>query len=136
MLVPGRCHRRLAAVWGRYATRYNGNTGDGNEVGIYIGSPASLYWLSDGPGGAGATTAPSVGQWYHVAAIYANGISQIYVNGQLEGSSSGSSTAMSIVQNVQMKIGGWRGTFDYAGDIDEVRISQVARSANWIEVAI
>ena len=45
--------------WGRYATRYNGNTGDGNEVGIYIGSPASLYWLSDGPGGAGATTAPS-----------------------------------------------------------------------------
>jgi hypothetical protein len=120
--------------WGRYATRYNGNTGDGNEVGIYIGSPASLYWLSDGPGGAGASTAPSVGQWYHVAAIYANGLSQIYVNGQLEGSSSGSSTAMSIVQNVQMKIGGWRGTFDYAGDIDEVRISQVARSANWMKL--
>ena len=38
--------------WGRYATRYNGNTGDGNEVVINIGSPASLSWSSDGPGGA------------------------------------------------------------------------------------
>ena len=38
--------------YGRYATRLNGNTGDGNEVGISIGSPPSLGWASDGPGGA------------------------------------------------------------------------------------
>ena len=28
--------------WGRYATRLNGKTGDGNEVGLNIGAPASL----------------------------------------------------------------------------------------------
>ncbi len=95
--------------WGRYATRYNGNTGDGNEVNIYIGSPASIAWASDGPGGANAATVPATGQWYHVAAVYANGISQIYVNGILDGSRTGGATAMSIVQNVQMSIGGWRG---------------------------
>jgi hypothetical protein len=39
-------------AWGRYATRYNGKTGAGNEVDICIGSPPRLCWLSDGPGGA------------------------------------------------------------------------------------
>jgi hypothetical protein len=121
--------------WGRYATRYNGNTGDGNEVNIYIGSPASIGWASDGPGGATAATVPATGQWYHVAAVYANGISQIYVNGMLDGSRTGGATAMSIVQNVQMSIGGWRGgNYAFAGDIDEVRVSRVARSANWMKL--
>ena len=72
--------------WGRYATRYNGKTGDGNEVVIHVGSPPSLSWWSDGPGGVGATAIPVLGRWCHVAATYANGASQIYVNGQLEGS--------------------------------------------------
>jgi hypothetical protein len=121
--------------WGRYAQRYNGNTGDGNEVNIAIGSPASLGWTSDGPGGVGAATVPVTGQWYHVAATYASGVSRIYVNGNLSGTSTGSATAMSIVQNVQMTIGGWRGgNYNYAGDIDEVRVSRVARSAHWMKL--
>lgn len=54
--------------WGRYATRLNGNTGDGNEVSLNIGSPASLNWASDGPGGTNADTPPVLGRWNHVAA--------------------------------------------------------------------
>jgi hypothetical protein len=71
--------------FGRYATRLNGNTGDGNEVAIRIGSPPSLGWASDGPGGAsaGADAAPALGEWTHVAATYDNGTSRIYVNGAL-----------------------------------------------------
>ncbi|MEI7899502.1 MAG: DUF2341 domain-containing protein [bacterium] len=121
--------------YGRYATRYNGNTGDGNEVGIQVGAPVSLYWGSDGPGGATAATVPTLGQWYHIAAAYSNGISKIFVNGQLDGSHTGGSTAMSVVQDIQMKIGGFRGSFNYAGDIDEVRVSRVARSTNWMWLA-
>ena len=119
--------------WGRYATRYNGNTGDGNEVGLNLASPSGLYWASDGPGGATATTKPIMGQWYHVAATYGNGTSQIFVNGQLEGTSY-HAAAMSIVQNIQMTIGGMRSTYNYSGDIDEVRVSRVARSANWMKL--
>ncbi|MEI6605157.1 MAG: DUF2341 domain-containing protein, partial [Verrucomicrobiota bacterium] len=120
--------------YGRYATRYNGNTGDGNEVNIAISAPASLGWSSDGPGGATAATVPSVGQWYHVAATYSGGVSKIYVNGVLDGSRTGGATAMSVFTDIQMKIGGWRGSYNFAGDIDEARVSSVARSANWMKL--
>ncbi|MCY2954809.1 MAG: DUF2341 domain-containing protein [Planctomycetota bacterium] len=119
--------------WGRYATRLNGKTGDGNEVVLYVGSPPRLSWASDGPGGATAGTAPVMRQWNHVAATYSNGTSQIYVNGKLDGSNY-HRAAMSMVRDVCMTIGGMRGSYEFAGDIDEVRVSRVARSADWIKL--
>ncbi|MCX7418501.1 MAG: DUF2341 domain-containing protein [Planctomycetia bacterium] len=120
--------------WGRYATRLNGKTGDGNEVSLNIGSPASLNWASDGPGGAHADAAPVLGQWNHVAATYENGTSRIYVNGKLAGSRFHKS-AMSIVQDIVVNVGGMRGSnYRYVGDVDEVRVSKVARSADWLRL--
>jgi len=119
--------------WGRYATRYNGNTGDGNEVVINIGSPPSFSWGSDGPGGVAAAATPVMGRWYHVAATYSNGTSQIFVNGKLEGSNY-HKAAMSVMNDIGMTVGGLRGSFQFAGDIDEVRVSRVARSADWIKL--
>ena len=117
--------------WGRYATRYNGNTGDGNLVILGLGSPANLGWSSDGPGGVSAATVPAQGRWYHVAATYANGTSQIFVNGKLDGSNYGGRSAMSLTNDIYMDVGGHRG-FNFAGDIDEVRVSTVARSPHWL----
>jgi hypothetical protein len=119
--------------WGRYATRYNGKTGDGNEVVIYVESPPSLCWRSDGPGGVGAARSPAIGQWCHVAATYENGTSRIYVNGRLEGSNY-HKAAMSMVKDIGMNIGGLRGSYQFSGEIDEVRVSRVARSADWIKL--
>ncbi len=119
--------------WGRYATRLNGKTGDGNEVVISFGSPPRLYWGSDGPGGATASLVPVLGQWYHVAATYANGTNQIYVNGKLEGSRY-HRAAMSITTNINLTVGGLRSSYQFAGDIDEVRVSRVARSADWMKL--
>ncbi len=120
--------------WGRYATRLNGKTGDGNEVSLNIGSPASLNWASDGPGGAHADAAPVLGQWNHVAATYENGTSRIFVNGKLAGSRFHKS-AMSIVQDIVVNVGGMRGSnYRYVGDVDEVRVSKVARSADWLRL--
>ena len=48
--------------WVRYATRYNGKTGDGNEVVINFGSPPSISWASDGPGGVAAAATPVPGR--------------------------------------------------------------------------
>ena len=120
--------------WGRYAKRFNGKTGDGNEVVITIGAPPSISWGSDGPGGANATIFPMLGQWYHVAATYSNGVSQIFVNGQLEGSRKGGPTAMSMMNDVCMTIGGMRGSYRFTGDVDEVRVSRVARSVDWLRL--
>jgi len=119
--------------WGRYATRFNGKTGDGNLVVIGIGSPASLVWSSDGGGGAHAATVPAMGEWIHVAAVYSNGTSQIYVNGRLDGSHYAGTNAMSLMNDIYMDIGGSR-SFNFAGDIDEVRVSRVARSADWMRL--
>ena len=119
--------------WGRYATRYNGKTGDGNEVVINFGSPPSISWASDGPGGVAAAATPVLGRWYHVAATYSNGTSRIYVNGKLEGSNY-HKAAMSLMNDIGITIGGLRGSFQYTGDIDEVRVSRVARSATWIKL--
>jgi len=120
--------------YGRYATRLNGNTGDGNEIAISIGSPPSIGWASDGPGGTAGATVPAMGQWYHVAATYENGTSRIFVNGKLDGTREGKA-AMSVVKDVCMDIGGMRGGgYRFVGDIDEVRISRVARSADWLKL--
>ncbi len=119
--------------WGRYATRFNGKTSDGNEVVINFGSPPSLTWWSDGPGGVGAKVTPVVGRWYHVAATYSNGTSQIFVNGRLEGSNY-HKAAMSLMNDIGMTLGGLRGSYQFAGDLDEVRVSRVARSADWFKL--
>ena len=116
--------------WGRYATRYNGFTGDGNLVDMQVRSPAGLGWASDGPGGVVGKTIPLMGQWYHVAATYADGTSKLYVNGVLDGSNEAKKATMSLMNDIYMNIG----KDNFAGDIDEVRVSKVARSEDWIKL--
>ncbi len=117
--------------WGRYATRFNGFTGDGNLVDLQLRSPAGLGWASDGPGGVSGKSIPVMGQWHHVAATYADGVSKIYVNGLLDGSKDAKKASMSLMNDIYMNIG----KDSYAGDIDEVRVSKVARSADWMKLA-
>lgn len=124
----------MILYYGRYATRYNGRTGDGNEVGISFGSPPSLTWASDGPGGAGAASKPEYDRWYHIAATYEAGMSRIYVNGMIDGSNY-HKAAMSVTNDICMNLGGVRGGgYQFAGDIDEVRVSRVARSPDWMKL--
>ena len=73
-------------------------------------------------------------QWVHVAHTYKNGDSRVYVNGVLDGVSTSAAAPLAIKQPAKMWIGGWQNNFNFAGDIDEVRISKVARSAEWIRL--
>ncbi|MEI6605588.1 MAG: DUF2341 domain-containing protein [Verrucomicrobiota bacterium] len=119
--------------WGRYAKRFNGNTGDGNLVDLTFASPPALVWSSDGGGGARAATLPKLNQWYHIAATFEKGVSKIYVNGRLDGSNDAGANAMSLLNDIYMDIGGHRAA-TFGGDIDEVRVSRVARSADWMKL--
>jgi dienelactone hydrolase len=121
-----------ALAWGRYATRFNGNTGDGNEVALMIGSPPVPSWASDGPAGAVGSVPLVMGQWSHLAATYDGVVSSLYVNGRLAGSRHQPS-AMSMMNDVQVTLGGMRGEYTYVGDIDEVRVSRRAHSAGWLQ---
>ena len=68
--------------------------------------------------------------WNHVVHAYAKGESRVYVNGILDGISS---PILDIPKPVGMRMGGWN-EYDFVGDIDEVRISSVRRSDDWIKM--
>jgi hypothetical protein len=82
---------------------------------------------------AGKSTLP-MSEWTHIAHTYRKGESRVYVNGRLDGVTSTPNAPLSIPTPAKMWIGGWYGTYNFAGDIDEVRISNVVRSPGWIRL--
>jgi autotransporter-associated beta strand protein len=85
-----------------------------------------------GGGNVSGASTLALSQWIHVAHTYKSGEARIYVNGILDGTST--SGSMNLPTPAQMYIGGWYSNYNYVGDMDEVRISKVTRSANWIKM--
>ncbi len=70
-------------------------------------------------------------QWTHVVHTYKDGESRIYVNGVLDGENKGG-PPLNVKSPQRMYIGGWYANYQFVGDIDEVRVSKVTRSADWV----
>ena len=85
-------------------------------------------------GGGNVTSASftPLSQWMHVAHTYKSGEAKIYVNGVLDGTNT--SGTMDIPTPAAVYLGGWNGSYNYNGDMDEVRVSRVTRSAEWIKM--
>lgn len=75
-----------------------------------------------------------MGEWVQVVHTYTKGDSRIYVNGGLEGVTSRTDSPLNIRTPARLFVGGWYGNFQFVGEIDEVRVSKVARSADWIKL--
>lgn len=73
-------------------------------------------------------------KWAHVVHTYRQGESRIYVNGKLNGEKKTASSPLNIQNPARLWIGGWYNNYDFIGDIDEVRVSNVTRSAEWIKL--
>ncbi|MBM4071675.1 MAG: DUF2341 domain-containing protein [Planctomycetes bacterium] len=73
-------------------------------------------------------------EWANVVHTYEKGDSRIYVNGVLDGVNKSLGTPLGIKSPARLWIGGWYHNYNFVGDIDEVRISKVARSADWIKL--
>jgi len=73
-------------------------------------------------------------QWTHILHTYEKGDSRIYVNGELSNTSQTPNAPLAIKSPSRFYIGGWYNRFDFAGDIDEVRISRAVRSADWAKL--
>ena len=76
----------------------------------------------------------STSQWVHVIHTFKSGDSRIYVNGLLDGVSTSAGAPLAIKNPARMYIGGWYNNYSFIGDIDEVRISKVTRSADWVKL--
>ncbi len=78
-----------------------------------------------------AATPLALDQWYHVVHTYQEKDSRVYVNGRLDGVSD---PLLDIPPTSSLWIGGWYGNYDFHGDVDEVRISNVVRTPDWIRL--
>ena len=73
-------------------------------------------------------------EWIHVVHTYQQGDSRVYVNGELSGVSARPNSPLAIKSPARLWIGGWYNNYDFVGDIDEVRVSKVMRSADWVKL--
>ena len=73
----------------------------------------------------------AMNQWYHVVHTYSNKDSRVYINGRLDGAST---PVLDIPTTSSLWIGGWYRNYTFVGDVDEVRISKVVRSPDWIRL--
>ena len=75
-----------------------------------------------------------ISEWSHIVHTYQQGDSRVYVNGVLSGVSTRPNSPLAIKSPARLWIGGWYHHYDFVGDIDEVRISKTARSADWVRL--
>lgn len=81
---------------------------------------------------SGSTTTISTGTWYQFTGVYDGTNSHIYVNGA-EDASAGTITPLTTTIS-EGNIGTYRAhSAAWQGDLDEVRVSNTARSAAWIK---
>jgi len=82
--------------------------------------------------GVKSSSKAPLGEWMHVSHVYTKGETRLYIDGRLEGTNLGKGAPLAIAEGSRLWLGGWYGNYDFDGDIDEVRISHVARTAAWV----
>ncbi len=108
----------------------NEGGGRGSKVRMQFRSPPHIHIDSEFSDVSGESRLP-LGEWIHVVHTYDRDDGKIYINGKLDGAAK---PRLDIKRPARLWIGGWYDNFDFVGDIDEVRISRVARSADWIRL--
>ena len=108
----------------------NEGGGRGSKVRMQFRSPPHLHIDSDfsDVNGDGAL---KLGEWMHVVHTYDREDGRIYINGKLDGAAK---PLLNIKTPARLWLGGWYHNYDFVGDMDEVRISKVARSPEWIKL--
>ena len=109
-----------------------GNEGgnQGSKVRMQFRSPPHVHVDSDFSDVAGTSRLP-MAEWVHVVHTYSSGEGKIYINGKLDGEAK---PKLNIKSPARVWLGGWYDNYDFIGDLDEARISKVARTADWIRL--
>jgi hypothetical protein len=108
----------------------NEGGGRGSKVRMQLRSPPHVHIDSDFADVDAPVRVP-LGEWTHVVHTYGGREGKVYVNGRLAGSAS---PPLNIRRPARLWIGGWYHHYDFVGDVDEVRVSRVARPADWVRL--
>ncbi len=112
-----------------------GNEQAQGKVVMHFRSPphVSMDCYFSGGNVTGGSATP-LGEWTHVVHTYREGESILYVNGVKDGMNTKNGPPLAIKSPARLWIGGWYNNYDFIGDIDEVRVSKVTRSADWVRL--
>jgi autotransporter-associated beta strand protein len=102
----------------------------GKKVQIRLVSPPQIH-IDGNFAGVNSDTILSTSQWHYIVNTYSSGTSRIYIDGQLDASDY---AGVDITPPSIMRLGGWYNNYGFVGEMDEARLSKVARSANWIKM--
>jgi hypothetical protein len=108
----------------------------GKKVQIRLVSPPRIVIDGNFAGVEGAKSLAK-DQWHYVVNTYtpgssgSSGVSSIYINGELDKPGPAN---VDIIPPSIMRLGGWFNEYRFVGEMDEARLSKVARSANWIKM--
>lgn len=108
----------------------NEGGGRGSKIRMQLRSPPHIKIDSDFSDVKSDNRLP-MGEWIHVMHTYGNGPRRIYINGQLDGEAT---TKLDIKSPSRLWLGGWYHNYDFVGDLDEVRISNVSRPEEWVKL--
>jgi hypothetical protein len=108
----------------------NEGGGRGSKIRLQLRSPSHFHVDSDFSDVRGRNRIP-LHQWVHVVHTYDGREGRLYVDGVLDSSAT---PRLAIRSPGRFWIGGWYDHYDFVGDLDEVRLSNVARSAEWIRL--
>jgi len=134
---PSADSSHTTALWFR-AEKPNGTVlgwgneggGRGSKIRMQFRSPPHIY-IDSVFSDVKAESRLPMNEWVHVVHTYGNGPRKMYINGKLDGEAT---TKLNIKTPSRLWLGGWYHNYDFIGDIDEVRISTVTRSASWIRL--
>ncbi|MHC5039837.1 MAG: DUF2341 domain-containing protein [Planctomycetota bacterium] len=105
-----------------------------------IGQPRirmSIYGGVLGNSNLTGTARPDIQQdkWHHVVGVFDGSSITLYVNGALDSTTASAVAPASTPDNLSIgkRTNGWGGYSPFLGILDEVRISNTARSADWVE---
>ncbi|MFM8470281.1 MAG: DUF2341 domain-containing protein, partial [Limisphaerales bacterium] len=126
-------------VWFRTRSANSTLIGWGNEqaqgkVVMQLRSPPHIRMDCYFSGGDVGGNRLPLGDWTHVVHTYRQGESVIYVNGQPEGTNATKGSPLNIRTPARLWLGGWYNNYNFVGELDEVRVSSVTRSADWVRL--
>ena len=108
--------------------------GQGKVVMLYQSPPhVNMDCYFSGANVRGQQKIP-LNEWVQVVHTYEKGEARLYVNGVLDVTNKTQSSPLAIKSPARMFLGGWYHNYDFNGDLDEVRISQVVRSPEWVKL--
>lgn len=106
--------------------------GGGNTFTFQVGDGSDYDAYTQAKLGAGPylNLQPAINTWYHVAAVHTSATNTLYINGISNGGSNG--TGVNASSNTAPLTFGYYATSDHymSGSLDEIRLSDVALSAN------